>query len=161
MPKEIHDMIVQSEARCGPKIETVLQMIRKSTEKFIVFTQFHSVMTLLCETLKNNGIPFVSIEGRMSPQKRSKSIAKFQTDNDTRVFVMTTKTASVGITLTAGSQIIFLEPCNDEGLRKQAIGRAWRIGQTRPVHVTTLRVEGTIDCIDTNLIHYIRGGANQ
>jgi hypothetical protein len=160
MPKEIHDMIVQSEARCGPKIETVLQMIRKSTEKFIVFTQFHSVMTLLCETLKNNGIPFVSIEGRMSPQKRSKSIAKFQTDNDTRVFVMTTKTASVGITLTAGSQIIFLEPCNDEGLRKQAIGRAWRIGQTRPVHVTTLRVEGTIDCIDTNLIHYIRGGAN-
>ena len=60
---------------------------------------------------------------------------------------MTTKTASVGITLTAGSHIIFLEPCENTHVRKQAIGRAWRIGQTKEVTVSTLKTKDTIDMI--------------
>ena len=63
------------------------------------------------------------------------------------VFVMTTKTASVGITLTAGSHVVFLEPCNDAHVRKQAIGRVWRIGQKNPITVTTLKTLGTVDCV--------------
>jgi SNF2 family DNA or RNA helicase len=115
-------------------------------------------MKMLCKTLQNTKIPFASIEGRMSPKQRSTAISLFQTDVETRVFVMTTKTASVGITLTAGSQIIFLEPSVSESVQKQAIGRAWRIGQKRPVVVTTLQTEDTIDCIDSNNIHsYILG----
>ena len=81
----------------------------------------------------------------MSPTRRTKAIENFQNDPTVKVFAMTTKTASVGITLTAGSQIIFLEPCLDEKIKKQAIGRAWRIGQTKRVQVTTLQTENTID----------------
>ena len=158
MPKEIHIGIQSTENEPGNKLQTVVNMVQQSTEKFIVFTQFHSVMKMLCKTLKNTKIPFASIEGRMSPKQRSTAISLFQTDVETRVFVMTTKTASVGITLTAGSQIIFLEPSVSESVKKQAIGRAWRIGQEKPVVVTTLQTEDTIDCIDSNNIHsYIRG----
>ena len=60
---------------------------------------------------------------------------------------MTTKTAAVGITLTASAHVLFMEPCHDVHVRKQAIGRVWRIGQTRPVTVTTLKTRQTIDCV--------------
>ena len=38
-----------------------------------------------------------------------------------------------------------MEPCEDVSLSKQAVGRAWRIGQTRPVTVSTLMSKGTMD----------------
>lgn len=158
MPKEIYAEIVSTENEPGNKLQTIVNMVQQSEEKFIVFTQFHSVMKMLCKTLKNSNIIFASIEGRMTPKQRSTAISLFQTDTKTRVFVMTTKTASVGITLTAGSQIIFLEPSVSESVKKQAIGRAWRIGQERPVVVTTLQTENTIDCIEKkNIPSYIRG----
>jgi len=158
MPKEMYTDITSTTNTTGSKLQTVVDMVQQSTEKFIVFTQFHSVMKLLCKTLDNSKIPFASIEGKMSPKKRSTAISLFQTDTETRVFVITTRTASVGITLTAGSQIIFLEPDVPSTVRKQAIGRAWRIGQERPIVVTTLKTESTIDTIDTKNIHsYITG----
>lgn len=85
----------------------------------------------------------------MTPSRRAKSIDRFQTSDDVRVFLMTTKTASVGITLTAASHIYFLEPCMDAHVRKQSVGRAWRIGQTKPVTVTTLRTADTFEGLKT------------
>lgn len=147
IPKNIHQSILETEGHISPKFELILQML-ESSEKFIIFTQFHSVWKLLCKTLDTHKIKYASIEGSMSPTRRTKAIENFQNDPTVKVFAMTTKTASVGITLTAGSQIIFLEPCLDEKIKKQAIGRAWRIGQTKRVQVTTLQTENTIDLYD-------------
>lgn len=152
MPRDIHTQVLNSGTTAGPKIEKIIAMVQENKEKIIVFTQFHNAWKLLCATMEGHQIPFVSIEGKMSPKQRWNAIEKFQNDSTVRVFAMTTRTASVGITLTAGSHIVFLEPCEDEALRKQAIGRAWRIGQTLPVTVTTLQTEGTIDTITTKEI---------
>ena len=147
MDTETHRQLEALETSNGHKIDTALRMIRDSEEKFVVFTQFHNAWKRLCSAFRQASITFVSVEGRMSPKRRARSIRDFQTDDAVRVFVMTTKTASVGITLTAGSHVLFLEPCHDVHVRKQAIGRVWRIGQTRPVTVTTLKTRNTIDCV--------------
>tara|TARA_B100001559_G_C16424662_1_gene586784 strand:+ start:73 stop:999 length:927 start_codon:yes stop_codon:yes gene_type:complete len=147
MEKETYQQLVEAKKRRHAKFEWLLDNIQKNEEKFILFTQFHNGWAKLCEILTQNSISFVSIEGRMSPKQRNDAIYKFQNDPETRVFVMTTKTASVGITLTAGSHIVFLEPITSTDIKKQAIGRAWRIGQRRPVTVTTLRTLNTIDMV--------------
>lgn len=147
MPIEMYNTIQSARTTTGHKFQALLDIITKGKEKCIVFTQFHNAWQKICTLLKENNIGFVSIEGRMSPNQRERAIQSFQTSDETRVFVMTTKTASVGITLTAGSHVIFLEPCENEHLRKQAIGRAWRIGQKNIVTVTTLKTAGTIDCV--------------
>lgn len=146
MDTEIHTEIQRACAENGSKLDMLLQLA-KQPEKCVVFTQFHSAWLKICSVLKQNSIEFASIEGRMTPNARMKAIEKFQTDEKTQVFVMTTKTASVGITLTAGSRVIFMEPCEDKHLRKQAIGRVWRIGQTRPIKVTTFKMKNTIDML--------------
>lgn len=150
MPKDIHDKIVSSKNKLGSKYEKLLDMIQNTDEKFIVFTQFHGAWKMLCKILTEQKISFASIEGKMTPKQRNNQIEKFQTDSHTKVFAMTTKTASVGITLTAGSQVVFLEPCLDKSIRKQAIGRAHRIGQQKPVVVTTLRSVDSIDCTENS-----------
>ena len=47
----------------------------------------------------------------------------------------------VGINLTAASHVFLLEPCLNPALEEQAVGRAWRMGQTRPVAVKRLCVK--------------------
>ena len=155
MNKETHENLLALNGTNGHKIDKVVQLVSQTpAEKFILFTRFHGAWKMVCKALESAAIPFVSIEGRMTPKRREKSVHQFQTNPDVRVFVMTTKTASVGITLTAGSQVVFLEPCEDTHIRKQAIGRAWRIGQTRPITVTTFKTVGTIDCI-SNLDNHL------
>ena len=153
MEKSIHEQIMNSSQEYGIKIKHTVNMIQTHDEKFIVFTQFHGTLVKLCTALTANGIAYASIEGRMSPLQREKAINKFQTEKKVRVFVMTTKTASVGITLTAGSHIVFVEPLENIHVRKQAIGRAWRIGQKKHVTVTTLYAQNTIDCAKDLLTH--------
>ena len=155
MPKDIHDNILKSSNDMGDKFDTIFNMIQRNDEKFIIFTQFHGTWSLLCENMRKKNIKYVSIEGRMTTKQRFDAIQQFQNDPNTRVFAMTTKTASVGITLTAGSHVIFMEPCENAAIKKQAIGRAWRIGQTKNVTVTTLQTEGTIDTA-TNILEHMR-----
>ena len=153
MEKVLHDQLVGTVDEYGAKIERCINMVQTHDEKFILFTQFHSSWVKLCSALTAKGILYASIEGRMSPLQREKAIQKFQTEKKVRVFVMTTKTAAVGITLTAGSQVVFLEPLENVHVRKQAIGRAWRIGQKNPVTVTTLYAQNTIDCAKDLMTH--------
>ena len=147
MSMEMYNKLLKQNQTTSSKFTTVLQMLKHNASKLIVFTQFHKAWVKMCETLRDANIGYASIEGKMSPGQRQKAIHDFQQHADTRVFIMTTKTASVGITLTAGSHVVFLEPCGDAHVRKQAIGRAWRIGQTEPVTVTTLKTDDTIDMV--------------
>lgn len=147
MDKCTHESLVALNGTHGHKIDRFIRLVKESTEKFVIFTRFHGAWKMICDALQSSVISFVSIEGRMTPKRRAKSIEQFQNNSNVRVFVMTTKTASVGITLTAGSHVVFLEPCTDAHIRKQAIGRVWRIGQKNPITVTTLKTSGTVDCV--------------
>lgn len=52
---------------------------------------------------------------------------------------------NVGLNLTAASHMIIIDPWWNPFVEDQAIGRAHRIGQTRPVNVYRLAVQGTIE----------------
>lgn len=143
--KETHKLWNIAQGTEGSKCQNIIDMIQTGTDKMIIFTQFHGVWSRLCTALESQNISYSCIQGNMSLKRREKEIHAFQKNKNVRAFVMTTKTASVGITLTAGSHIVFMEPCENKALKKQAIGRAWRIGQERPVTVTTLKTRNTMD----------------
>ena len=116
LSKDMHDKIMSSREKLGGKFQKVIDMVTQSTAKFIIFTQFHSVMKHLCYIFEQNDVKYASISGSLSPSKRFEKIQEFQNNSDVKVFVMTTRTASVGITLTAASQVIF---CNQSTLNRQ------------------------------------------
>jgi SNF2 family DNA or RNA helicase len=77
----------------------------------------------------------------MAMTNRTKAIEAFQQDPPTTVFILTLRSAACGINLTAASHIFMLEPCMNPAVEAQAIGRAWRMGQTRNVVVKRLYVK--------------------
>ena len=60
---------------------------------------------------------------------------------------------AAGLNLASANHVIFAAPCLDAAVRKQAVGRCHRMGQLRPVRVTTLAVRGTVEEAALALMH--------
>lgn len=109
--------------------------------KLVVFAIHKFVIE---ELMKEFGNVAVKIDGSVSMENRQKAIEKFQNDDSCRLFVGNIQSAGVGITLTASSNVAFLELPWTPGELKQAIDRVHRIGQKNCVNVHYLFAINTI-----------------
>lgn len=86
----------------------------------------------------------VYIHGQVSEKNRNKAVADFQSGK-VDVFVMTSRTGGLAITLTRAHTMMFLDkPWNPEQMR-QAEDRLHRIGQTNNVVYHSIIARGSID----------------
>jgi len=74
------------------------------------------------------------------------------------VFLLSLKAGAAGLTLTQASRVILLEPALDPAVEQQAVARVHRIGQTRPVTITRLIVDGTVEVQVGSLAGGVRFG---
>jgi hypothetical protein len=66
--------------------------------------------------------------------------------------VLTLRAGSVGLNLTAASRVVFVSPCLDASVRRQAISRCHRFGQTERVIVTDVVMDGTLEVRALSLV---------
>ncbi|KAK9805422.1 hypothetical protein WJX73_004034 [Symbiochloris irregularis] len=132
-------------------VKEVLDMRRKDpTDKCVVFSAWARVLRLVAVALKRNDVECLTLAGAASggSSARADTVAAFQNDpNSPKVLLilMSTGGGAAGLTLTAASTVILMEPSINPALEAQAAGRVHRLGQTRPTRVIRLLVEGTIE----------------
>lgn len=118
-------------------------------DKVVVFTSFNDGVAKHAATL---GKAAVTITGAQSAEQRMNAVDKFQTDPSVRVAVCNIIAGGVGITLTAGTHVIFQDldwvPAN----HAQAEDRCYRMGQTRKVTVEYFHAEGSLDTYIARLL---------
>jgi SWI/SNF-related matrix-associated actin-dependent regulator 1 of chromatin subfamily A len=110
--------------------------------KLVVFATHKFVIDSLMEAFPNIS---VKIDGSVTGEERQQSVDKFQNDSNIRLFVGNIKAAGVGITLTAASNVAFIELPWTPGDLVQAEDRCHRIGQKSSVNIHYLLSSGTIE----------------
>lgn len=120
----------------------------ESGEKLLVFCTHKDVLKDLIEVFPSS----VIINGETSAEERFQIVERFQTDPDVKLALLTLKAASVGITMTASSNVAFIELGWTPAEMAQAEDRVNRIGQKHPVNIWYLLAEETIDMEIAQLI---------
>ncbi|KAL2931938.1 Helicase-like transcription factor CHR28 [Bienertia sinuspersici] len=114
-------------------------------EKAIVFSQWTRMLDLLEDCLKEYSIQYRRLDGTMSVAARDKAVQDFNTLPEVSVMIMSLKAASLGLNMVAACHVVLLDLWWNPTTEDQAIDRAHRIGQTRPVTVVRLTVKHTVE----------------
>jgi superfamily II DNA or RNA helicase len=111
--------------------------------KALVFSQFTSFLKLLLPLLEERGIVFEYLDGQT--RDRAARVRRFQEDPACSAFLISLKAGGLGLNLTAADYVFILDPWWNPAAEAQALDRAHRIGQTRPVMAYRLIARDTVE----------------
>jgi non-specific serine/threonine protein kinase len=144
-----HPVLADAEDTTGSgKFEDVLAQwdtIRRAGHKVLFFSSFEKHLQLFRKVFEEAGYSYAWLTGDTPAPDRAKAVKRFQEDPAVQAFFMTIKAGGVGLNLTAADYVFVLDPWWNPAVEEQAIARAHRIGQTRPVTAVRFIAVGTIE----------------
>ena len=111
----------------------------------LVFSSFTSLLDLVEPRLSRENLGFLRIDGATPAATRTRRIRRFQDGGPEPIFLVSLKAGGAGINLTAADDVFLLDPWWNPAAEEQAVSRAHRIGQTRPVTLYRMIAKGTIE----------------
>lgn len=143
----LHPRLVQPEFKGDAAkflfLQDALEELEANNHRALIFSQFTSALDLIENGLNEVGFPNVRIDG--STRNRQKVVDQFQESDQVPFFLLSLKAAGVGLNLTAADYVILMDPWWNPAVERQAIDRAYRIGQTKPVFVYRLIVRDSVE----------------
>ncbi len=123
-------------------IETLDQVIADG-HKALVFSQWTALLDRVEPHLRAADMDFERLDG--TTRDRAGVVNRFQSDDGPPVMLISLRAGGVGLNLTAADHIFLLDPWWNPAVEDQAADRAHRIGQDRPVLVTRLVAQDTVE----------------
>ncbi len=124
------------------RLRELLDDYEQEGRKVLVFSSFFSVLDVAMEVA---GQAATRIDGSVPTTARQQVVDDFSKKPGFAVLVMQIDVGGVGLNIQAASVVIVLEPQWKPSTETQAIGRAFRMGQTRRVNVHRLLAANSID----------------
>jgi superfamily II DNA or RNA helicase len=128
------------------KLDLLLPQLREVLEeghKALVFSQFTSFLAILRKQLEAEGLPYLYLDGRT--RDRAEKVEEFQSATGCPLFLISLKAGGLGLNLTAADYVYLLDPWWNPAVEAQAIDRAHRIGQERPVFASRIVARDTVE----------------
>ncbi|KAF2170234.1 hypothetical protein M409DRAFT_51976 [Zasmidium cellare ATCC 36951] len=133
------------------KIEKTMEILKdimddEEGEKVLIFSQWTSLLDLLEVPISKEGYGYRRYDGSMSAAARGDAVDDFRSEQkNVRIMLVSLKAGNAGLNLNMASQVIILDPFWNPYVEEQAIDRAHRLGQTRPVTVHRILIESTVE----------------
>lgn len=141
---------LEREWETSGKIEKVMEILhatqnRQENEKTIIFSQFTSLLDLLEIPISRQLWGYKRYDGSMNSDARNEAVIEFSDNPRCKIMLVSLKAGNSGLNLVAASQVIIFDPFWNPYIEEQAIDRAHRIGQMRPVQVHRILVPDTVE----------------
>lgn len=115
-------------------------------EKILIFS--HSIPTLdfLQTMLDDMGCQYMRIDGSTRTDQRQNATKYFNDkESNVMVFLISTRAGGLGLNLQGANRVVIYDFSFNPSWEEQAIGRAYRLGQKKPVFVYRFRSGGTFE----------------
>jgi DNA repair and recombination RAD54-like protein len=132
--------------RDGAKLRWVLDLVRlchAAGKRLLIFSEYLYALALIENMTSrqmgwSKGVQILRLDGKMHPAERESTITRFNSNSESRVLCASVKACGEGISLVGASRVVLLEVSWNPAVARQAISRAFRIGQQRKVVVYRL-----------------------
>ena len=121
---------------------TSLREVVAEGHRALVFSQFTTYLDKVVDRLRDEGITVAHLDGKTTD--RAGAVDEF-TRGGAQVFCLSLKAGGVGLNLVGADYVFLLDPWWNPATEAQAVDRAHRIGQTRPVLVYRMVARDTIE----------------
>ena len=132
---------ITDSAKRSRLLELLSELIAEH-RRILVFSQFTTMLDLIAADLNELNTPYVMLTGKT--KDRAAVLDAFQ-NGAAPVFLLSLKAGGVGLTLTKADTVLLYDPWWNPAIERQAMDRAHRIGQDKPVFVHRLVAKGTIE----------------
>lgn len=126
-------------------VDQLLAYLQPLGHKVLIFSQMTHMLDIVQDYLGYRGYSYERLDGSVRGEERYLAIKNFNMDENTFIFLLSTKAGGVGLNLTSADTVIFIDsdfnPQND----LQAAARAHRIGQKRQVKIIRLIGRSTVE----------------
>lgn len=117
----------------------------ENNEKIIVASYWNKILDIIEECLHLEKYEFFRLDGSTTMYERNNIIDAFNEHKTAAVLLLNCKTGGAGLNIVGASRMVIVDadwnPKNDQ----QAMGRVWRTGQKKEVHIYRLITQGTIE----------------
>jgi SNF2 family DNA or RNA helicase len=132
----------------GTKLAHMILYLRHCDKHAIIFSQWDELLHRVGGILDQNGIKNVFCRGNV--WQRSKTISKFNEEDDIKVIMLSSESCASGTNLTKAEVVIMLDPVYGtyeyrHNMEIQAIGRAYRMGQSKQVEVVRFIMRDSVE----------------
>ncbi|GAA3220277.1 hypothetical protein GCM10020256_26150 [Streptomyces thermocoprophilus] len=127
------------------KLGRLRELVGEAAEnglKVVVFSAFREVLGAVAEVLDGVHGP---LGGGLAPERRQQIVDDFTAAPGHAVLLAQIEAGGIGLNLQAASVVILCEPQLKPTVERQAVARAHRMGQVRPVQVHRLLTTGGLD----------------
>ena len=127
-------------------LEKLLTKLKAEGHRVLIFSQMVNMLNILSEYCVLKGEKFQRLDGTITSAARAQAIDHFNaSDSQDFIFLLSTRAGGLGINLTAADTIIIWDSDWNPQADLQAMSRAHRIGQSKPVQVYRFVSKDTLE----------------
>ncbi|KAF0720267.1 Aste57867_454 [Aphanomyces stellatus] len=119
-------------------LHTLLPVLKARGHVVLLFstsTQFLDIIQDYCTWQHHS---YERLDGSVRGEERWQTIDRFRREDSTFLFLLSTRAGGVGLNLQRADTVIFCDVDYNPQMELQALARAYRMGQTQPIHVMHL-----------------------
>ncbi|KAI5198721.1 hypothetical protein AUEXF2481DRAFT_38344 [Aureobasidium subglaciale EXF-2481] len=125
-------------------VRRIMNLSIEAGDKVLIFSQSIPSLNFLDKMLKSMGLRYGRIQGDMALDKREK-VLKAMANGELDVLLISTRAGGLGLNIQQANRVIIFDFAFNPTWEEQAIGRAYRLGQTKPVFVYRFVAGGTFE----------------
>ena len=130
------------------KVRILIEILREARamrEKVLVFSQSILTLDYLQDVLRKENIESTRLDGKTPMKLRQGCVHDFNNNQSVTAFFISTKAGGQGLNIHAANRVVIFDFLWNPSDESQAIGRAYRIGQQKPVTIYRFVSAGTFE----------------
>ena len=150
--EEINEQITLRELKISTKINKILDLTKEiisRNEKVVIVSQWVSMLNIVRTVFSSSksleNMKFISLQGNVPLEQRSKNIKQFQEDSETKICFISLMSSAEGINLTASNNLVLIDNWWNNSKMIQVCDRVHRIGQKKDVNIYKFYIENSVE----------------